>query len=62
MQLQKFIRKDVDRIHRDGFNTIECYGNSYNATSCECIAELISRKASEKLWYADFSNMLVAES
>ena len=53
------MRRDVERINRDGFTKIECFGNSYDPTSCKYIADLIRERSSEELWYADFSNMFV---
>jgi len=55
--LAKFIRKSVGKI--EAFDRIECYGNSYDESSCKYIAELIEEKSSDELYYADFSNMFV---
>ena len=54
-QLEKFIRK----VDKEDFVRFECSGNSYDPTSCEYIAELITNNSSEELWYADFSNMFI---
>ena len=43
----------------DNFNRIECFGNSYDESSCSYVAELIAEKSSPGLHYADFSNMFV---
>ena len=56
------MRKQVAQIGVDGFTSVECYGNSYDPSSCEYIAELIREKASDELYYADFSNMFVTRS
>lgn len=57
--LEKFVRKQLSKI--DKFSRIECCGNSYDLTSCEYIAEIITEKGSENLYSADFSNMFVTK-
>ena len=53
--LERYMNRNVGKI--DNFDRIVCCGNSYDLTSCEYIAELISEKAADDLSYADFSDM-----
>jgi len=55
--LAKFIRRTLGKI--EAFDRIECFGNSYDESSCRYIAELIEEKGSDEFYYADFSNMFV---
>ena len=41
----------------DGFDRIECCGNSYERPATEFIANLIKCYAAEEFHYADFSDM-----
>ena len=41
----------------DEFTMVECFGNSYDEDACKYIAEIIEKRATDKLWYVDFSNM-----
>ena len=43
----------------DKFSMVECFGNSYDEAACEYIAKIIKERASDDLWYVDFSNMFV---
>lgn len=53
--LVRYLNRNVGKI--DNFDQIVCCGNSYDLTSCEYIAELITEKAADDLHKADFSDM-----
>ena len=53
--LVRYLNRNVGKI--DNFERIVCCGNSYDLTSCEYIAELITEKAADDLSFADFSDM-----
>ena len=55
--LEKFARRNLRKV--DTFDRVECFGNSYDKEACDYIAETIAARASERLWFVDFSNMFV---
>lgn len=59
-QLEKFLKRTLGKV--SSFDRIDCSGNSYDLTSCEYIAELVTEKSRENLWQVNFSNMFVTRS